>query len=487
MSLENVIIIGAGPVGLLTGIQLARRDIKVTILEKNTAPATIPRAIVADEETLRTFDEIGFPLRAGEHYLAGLPVRFVNGKRKTIARVEQVENICDHPGVNSIYQPDIEARLREAYTAYGGELIVGAEMTDIEETSENVTVQYLRDEEKHQIAGRFLVGCDGGQSQTREHIGATLKGTTYQQRWLVVDLESDPVGTREVTFFCNPKRPAVSLPVPGGKRRFEFLLLPNDSEEAMLSSNALRNFAAEHGAKFEAPVERATIYTFHARVANTWRRGNIFLAGDAAHLMPPFAGQGMNSGLRDASNLSWKLAAVIKGEAPDILLETYQCERAPHVTRMTKLAVFMGNIVMPLSPLGAALRDGALALVHVIPPLRNLFEKGMIKPKPRVSGRRQIEGTLLPASYGVSMSGNREHVDTLIGTGFGRIQLAGNDKVRITSQLNGEHIVKCSVDDPVLTLLQQHSTLTVRPDKFISGAGNRVADSRIPNPFKKAS
>lgn len=482
----NVVVIGAGPVGLMTGIQLARRGIEVTILEKSLEPATIPRAIVADEETLRAFDEIGFPLIEGTHYLSGLPVRFVNGKRKTIARVEHVENICGHPGVNSIYQPDIEARLREAYAAFGGDLIAGAEVTHIAESSDGVTVHFTFGGEPKQIDCRFLVGCDGGQSQTREHIGATLKGTTYEQRWLVVDLETDPVGTQEVTFFCDPARPAVSLPVPGGKRRFEFLLLPNDREEDMLRADAIQAFAKEHGAKAESAVERATIYTFHARVADKWRRGNIFLAGDASHLMPPFAGQGMNGGLRDAANLGWKLAAVIKGEAPESLLDTYQCERAPHITRMTNLAVFMGRIIMPLSRIGAGLRDAMLGLVHLLPPIRNLFEKGMMKPKPRISGRRGIEGTLLPAGGGTALSGEQHHFDALLGSGYGQLNPHDNSSVKVTSETTGDHIIRCAADDPVLKLVLQHGTITVRPDKFISHVGSREADRRVPNPFAKA-
>ncbi|WP_286828269.1 FAD-dependent monooxygenase [Kordiimonas lacus] len=486
MQHRNVVIIGAGPVGLMTGIQLARRDIRVTILEKSLEPATIPRAIVADEETLRAFEEMGFPLTEGDHYLPGLPVRFVNGKRKTIARVDHVENICGHPGVNSIYQPDIEAQLRKAYATFGGELIVGAEVTQIEEGPEGVMAHYKQDGEAKQLACRFLVGCDGGQSQTRDHIGATLRGTTYQQRWLVVDLETDPVGTQEVTFFCDPARPAVSLPVPGGKRRFEFLMLSSDTDEGMLCPQAIQALAQDHGAKTESIAERATIYTFHARVADTWRRGNIFLAGDAAHLMPPFAGQGMNGGLRDAANLGWKLAAVIKGKAPESLLDTYQCERAPHITRMTNLAVFMGRIIMPLSRIGAGLRDAMLGLVHLLPPVRNLFEKGMMKPKPRISGRRGIEGTLLPAGGGTALSGEQYHFDALLGSGYGQLNPHDNSSVKVASETTGDHIIRCAADDPVLKLVLQHGTITVRPDKFISHVGSREADRRVPNPFAKA-
>lgn len=175
----------------------------------------------------------------------------------------------------------------------------------------------------------YLVACDGASSPTRRALGIAMRGDTYQQRWLIVDICGTKEEYHHTRVFCDPARPGITLPGPNGTRRFEFMVHANEDDEAIRSEESVRNLIAAVGPDREAPIRRRVVYTFHARIAERWRSGRVFLAGDAAHLSPPFAGQGMNSGVRDSHNLSWKLAAVLRGVLGDGVLDSYEQERAP--------------------------------------------------------------------------------------------------------------------------------------------------------------
>jgi 3-(3-hydroxy-phenyl)propionate hydroxylase len=209
-----------------------------------------------------------------------------------------------------------------------------------------------------------------------------MVGSSYSQRWLIVDLASTKERLRQTRVVCNPKRPLITLPGPRGIRRYEFMLRDGEEDAAATEPAFVQRLLAAHGPDAGAPIVRSQVYTFHALIADRWNTRRIFLAGDAAHLSPPFAGQGMNSGLRDAFNLGWKLAAVIRGELGPRLLSTYFEEREPHARELIQLAVNMGRVMMPNSRLQALVIQNAFRLTRFAPRFQAYFSQMKYKPKP---------------------------------------------------------------------------------------------------------
>ena len=217
----------------------------------------------------------------------------------------------------------------------------------------------------------YLIGCDGAASLVREKLGIKLEGTTFSERWLIVDLENNGNRIKHTEVFCDKRRPCITLPGPDQTRRFEFKLLAGEKDEDLLEQKTVERLLAAHGADPNATLRRKTVYRFHARVAPRWREGRVFLAGDAAHLTPPFAGQGMNSGIRDALNLSWKLAAVLQGAAGPGLLDSYEQERKDHCWQMINLALRMGRVMSPKTWAHGVVTQSAFRLLNMWPAARD--------------------------------------------------------------------------------------------------------------------
>jgi 3-(3-hydroxy-phenyl)propionate hydroxylase len=272
-----------------------------------------------------------------------------------------------------------------------------------------------------------VVAADGARSFIRESLGLSLAGESFSEQWLIVDLEDSPAPSAETLVYCDVRRPCIALPGPDLTRRFEFKLLARDDPERIVQIENVQALLAARGAAPLSRIVRKTVYTFHARLASRWRLGRIFLAGDACHLMPPFAGQGMNSGLRDALNLAWKLAWTLKGSIPASVLDTYQQERREHVRDMITLALRMGRIMGPSSRLNGWLVQSAFSALSIWKPLKDYFGQMKYKPKPRfVNGllipdgrprRRTAVGRLAPQPMVGTVHG-QALLDDVIGDGF---------------------------------------------------------------------
>ena len=199
-----------------------------------------------------------------------------------------------------------------------------------------------------EICARFVVGADGGRSTVRDLLGVALEGTTEPVKWLVVDVADDALDAPYSAVYCDPDSPVLMVPLPYRHRRFEFRLHDGEDETAAVHPDHVRRLLESRYGSVSLPeVVRARVYLHHSRVAATFRVGAVVLAGDAAHLQPPFFGQGMNSGLRDATNLAWKLAAIVRGQAEPDVLATYDSERRPHATAMVRFATKMGAMYRP--------------------------------------------------------------------------------------------------------------------------------------------
>jgi 3-(3-hydroxy-phenyl)propionate hydroxylase len=380
----DVAVIGAGPTGLTLANLLGQAGIRVIVLERNENTVKSPRAVSIDDESLRTIqaiDLIGDVLRNvatdyGSHYFTTRGRCFVS--------VEPTTREYGFPRRNAFTQPHLEQALLEGLGRFPNVTILFQHtVASLSESPEGVGLRVQTHEGSDlYIQARYIAACDGAKSTIRKHIGATMTGYSYPQRWLIIDLATTQERLRQTRVICDPKRPLITLPGPHGIRRYEFMLRDNEDDAMATQPDFIRDLLAAYGPDIDSPIVRAQVYAFHALIANKWNTNRIFLAGDAAHLSPPFAGQGMNSGIRDAFNLSWKFVAVVKGNFGSKLLETYHEERAPHAWSLIQLAVKMGRVMMPKSRLRAWLVQNAFRLTRFAPGIQSYFAQMKYKPKP---------------------------------------------------------------------------------------------------------
>jgi 3-(3-hydroxy-phenyl)propionate hydroxylase len=400
----DVAIIGAGPVGLFMANLMGLAGHRVVLLERNEGLCPLPRAIAFDDEALRSLAQIGLLDAVAPGMIPSPEVFFRNARGRVLIHMVGAPSITGQPKLATFHQPTFEAQLLEGARRFPKvTLLFRANVTDTKQDGAGVTVRLETSSGVRTLRARYLVACEGGSSATRERIGATLEGSTYAQKWLVIDAIVPGHEVSAITFGCDPARPSVQVPAKGDRLRWEFLQLPAENEADLANDATIARLLRPFGIKTLPVIDRKTVYAFHARVASRWRSGRIFLAGDAAHLMPPFAGQGMNSGLRDAMNLGWKLDHALRGAADNALLDTYEAERKPQVAAVVRLSARLGEVIMPLSRLRAALRDMAFFFINRIEPAHRFFERGDFRPPTRLSPSRlvnrrrdKLSGTILP-------------------------------------------------------------------------------------------
>ena len=351
------------------------------------------------------------------------------------AKVEPAVREFGYPRRSAFQQPVLEATLRTGLDRFQHvRTWFGHSLEDFTQTDDGMILRVRDgDGETRSVECRYLVAADGASSTIRGKLGIAMTGSTYEQRWLIVDLIGTKDSFRQTRVFCDPRRPAISLPGPNGSRRFEFMLHDGETTETVETDAFARQLLRDHGPDGDADIIRRQVYTFHARTAEQWSAGAVFLAGDAAHLTPPFAGQGMNSGIRDAHNLAWKLAAVLQGRLPASLLETYEQERKPHAWALIELAITLGRIMMPPSRLKAALIQNGLRVLGLVPAAKDYVAQMKFKPRPRydqgflratdVGGLRRLVGTLFPQPRLEAPSGTVQLLDAVIGNDFALVIL----------------------------------------------------------------
>jgi 3-(3-hydroxy-phenyl)propionate hydroxylase len=257
-------------------------------------------------------------------------------------------------------------------------------MTACEEGADDVAVTLGGDGQASSVRARYVVGCDGGRSMTRRAMGVSFDGTTSSTRWLVVDIANDPLGHPNSEVGADPERPYASISIAHGIRRFEFMIHADESDEQAEDPAFLTQMLARmvpHPDRVD--VIRRRVYTHHSRIAGAFRRGRLLLAGDAAHLMPVWQGQGYNSGIRDAANLGWKLAAVVRGRAGDRLLDSYDVERRKHARAMIDLSTMVGRVISPTNRRVASARDLLVRSASIVPSLKRYVLEMRFKPMPR--------------------------------------------------------------------------------------------------------
>ena len=377
----DVAIVGAGPVGLVLGILLAQRNRSVVVLEQWPTPYTLPRAVHFDHEVGRILQSCGV---AEEVRAVSEPAEIYewrNGQGTTLLRFGRVgASLSGWPFSSMFCQPELEAVLRgRADSLPMLEVRPGVRVCGIEEHDDHVTVRHVpvqvgsdrrlveRRDAAASVGARYAVGCDGANSTVRSLLDVDVDDRGFFYDWLIVDVILD-----EPTVFdppnlqvCDPVRPTTAVSGGPGRRRWEFMRLPDESIDDLNHASRAWELLAPWGVHpGNARLERHAVYTFQARAAAKWQIGRIFLAGDAAHQMPPFAGQGMCAGLRDAANLAWKLDLVLQGRAAPGLLSTYDLERRPSASAAIDFSMELGKVICVPDPKEAAARDEAMAAAY---------------------------------------------------------------------------------------------------------------------------
>lgn len=395
----DVAIAGAGPVGLVIANTLGTLGVRVVVVERLEQIIDYPRAIGIDDEALRTIQATGLADEVRSHVTPDHWMRFVTASGRCFASIEPRTDEFGWSRRNAFIQPEIDAVLYRGLSRFPHvKVLLGHALESLSQDAEGVSLQ-LEGPDRARVAVRaaWLVAADGGNSLVRRTLDIPFEGRTKPNQWIVVDVRNDPIGTPHIYLHCDPERPYVSAALPHGIRRFEFMVMPGETEADFENP--------EHMARLMRKVVddpervdyiRKRVYTHNARLAARFREGRVLLAGDAAHIMPVWQGQGYNSGLRDANNLAWKLATVVKGLAGDRLLDTYEQERRDHARQMIHLSEVAGDIFAPPGATVAKVRDAVTLALNAVPSVKQYFVEMRFKPMPRYE-RGAIVGPQRPA------------------------------------------------------------------------------------------
>ncbi|RKN03586.1 bifunctional 3-(3-hydroxy-phenyl)propionate/3-hydroxycinnamic acid hydroxylase [Streptomyces radicis] len=515
----DVAIVGYGPVGQLLAILLAQRGRRVTVVERWPHPYPMPRAVAFDGEAARVLAAAGI----GDHLAAvGEPsgdYAWRNAAGDELLRIEAADEIghSGWPDSTSMYQPGLESALIARGAALAGlRVLRGYEAVGLAEAEDRVRLT-VRDADggERVIAARWLVGCDGANSFVRAHIGSSVTDLGFFHDWLVCD-----VVLREPREFkpnnlqiCDPARPRTEVSAGPGHRRWEFMRVPGETADGLNDEETAWRLLASFGVTPEnATLERHSVYTFQARTVDRWRAGRVLLAGDAAHLMPPFAGQGMSSGFRDAANLAWKLDLVLRGLADEGLIDTYPLERRAHVRHAIEMSVNLGRVicqtdqgaardrdtvmlaarkrapaasqgrtaVRPLADglLAGAARDGGGA--PAVPPAGQLTPQGRVARGARTGLFDAIvgHGFVLLTAEDPRPELNAERLAFLAGLDARVVWVRAPDAAPPTAhEGSGDTVAVTDVDGTWLRYLaaSRAAALLVRPDFYVFGAARDLA------------
>ncbi|MBL0371903.1 bifunctional 3-(3-hydroxy-phenyl)propionate/3-hydroxycinnamic acid hydroxylase [Rhizobium sp. KVB221] len=498
----DVIQIGYGPVSKASALFLSRMGWKVGVFERWQEVYSLPRAVCIDHEIFRVLHAAGLG-HIADSVTNDAPVyRWFNAEWKQLLAIDWAAgSISGGSEVNFVHQPSFEwAMDAEIKSRPGVDLNFNCEAVAISQTADRVTVT-VRDTKSgatRKVTARYLLGIDGANSLVREQLGIGRTDLGFEADWLVIDftlkdgLTARDLGIPECGQYCNPERPTTIVPggIDNGRicRRWEFMRLPHETREEMLEEKKVWDLLSAWIKPDQGELVRHALYTFRSLVADKWQDGRIFLAGDAAHVMPPFMGQGMCAGLRDVWNLAWKLDRVMKGDADASLLETYEPERAPHATDVIKASIFLGSIICMPDAQKAAERDAAfLSSSAPPPPPFPILTKGLLE-KDRDGNVVSPAGQLAPHGA-VRYHGKTSRLDRVVLPGF-NLFLSGAIKpseltpaARSLCEAQGIEIVtvadrRLAGDDQIgdtqgqiLTFMKERGldAMLVRPDFYLFG------------------
>jgi len=472
----DVAIIGLGPTGATLANLLGEQGVSTLVLERETHIYPLPRAVHFDGETMRILQSIGLQDAVKAIARPGTQgMHFVSGTGQTLL----IRQGSDQPGPqghhNSWYfhQPELEALLRQRMAQHPSvRLCLGHHTESIAADADGVTLHSVDSHsgktQRHRV--RYVVGCDGARSAVRASINSHLQDRGLKQAWLCLDVltHRDMPLPPYTVQWCDPQRPMTMVNKTGRRRRWEIMVLPSDDSSRLTQPDFYWPLIQRWVTPNDAVIERAAAYTFHSVVAQSWHQGRVFIAGDAAHQTPPFLGQGMCAGLRDASNIAWKLKAVLSGAVHPDVLTTYGSERLNHVREFIDLAVRLGAIIQETDPERARQRDAEFAQQGA-----TLFAF----PQPRLGpgaymAHQPSAGFVAPQftlPNGRLMDDAMGHRFALLLNAAPHPQLTPAAQPRL-HQADVSHVV-AEPHSPMQQWLTQHhaSAVLLRPDRYVAG------------------
>jgi 3-(3-hydroxy-phenyl)propionate hydroxylase len=476
----DVAVVGLGPVGTTLAGLLGKRELRVLGIDRERDIYQLPRAGHMDHTVLRTLGELGCLDEAFGETIPNSGMRLVNSSGQVLAEIRaQKLTPSGLPASVHFHQPALDRTLRTCVDAIPSvQLVNGNELVGLEQDDSCVTLSIRSENGVRQEQAQFVVGCDGAQSAVRALGGIKLMDFGFAESWVVVDLIlKDRINTLPIntTFGADPARPYAAIELPGMRYRFEFMLLPGETAGRLTTQRAAEHLIS----KWLEPsmihrIERSIAYTFRGASADTWRKGRIMVAGDAAHLTPPFLGQGLCSGVRDVVNLAWKLDHVLRHGAPHTLLDTYQAERDPHVRNVINTSIELGRVLCVLDPRAAKERDERILNSGKAPDQRVTFKLGELVPGPLVlSGGGMF--MISPAVDGVPL-------DDLVGQ---RFLVLARDESDLTASVQwwtkiGARIATLAqfpaTDDSLKRWMDKRNAkvVVVRPDRYVLAVGESL-------------
>lgn len=502
--MHDVAIVGFGPTGAVAAGLLGRLGIKTLVLDRSEGIYDKPRAIALDHEVMRVFQELGVVDEIAP-YIAAYPAseyRGVDGR--VIKRLDTAPPpypLGWLPNL-SFTQPPVEKALRASVARqHSVQVDLGVELTGIRQNGSSVTLELQADSRRYTEQARYVIGCDGANSTVRRLAAIDLEDLGFDEPWLVVDVQVGKEALERLPAvnvqYCEPSRPATHVVGPGNHRRWEIMLHEDEDPQRLAEEASVWKLLDRWLKPGEATLWRSATYRFHALIARSWRAGNVFLAGDAAHQQPPFLGQGMCQGIRDAANLAWKLHSVIRQDASQELLDTYELERAPHVRRLIGIIKGLGRFVCERDPIRARQRDEKL-IAEMGGAVKTTLRQELVPPIEQgflASAAHGPTGTPFPQPW-ISDRGAR--LDDVVGTGFRLVAAAAvSDEdlcgANSTSELplrvvrvvgedsagvaGGAIPTVAESDGVVADWFRRHQCVAalVRPDHYVFGVAPRVA------------
>ncbi|WP_410606925.1 bifunctional 3-(3-hydroxy-phenyl)propionate/3-hydroxycinnamic acid hydroxylase [Amycolatopsis sp. lyj-109] len=475
MTDTDVVIVGNGPIGATLSVLLAQRGWRVTVLERRPRPYRLPRATSFDGETARLLAATGIGPELGRITAPANGYQWQTADGQPLLDIAfTTDGRYGWPDANTMHQPSLE----ELIAARAGELpgitvLRGHEVVAIADDSLVQVTAVDSDEVTRTLSARWVVGCDGANSFVREHLDVPVTDLGFSYEWLLCDVqlheprEFVPTNVQ----ICDPARPTTLVGSGPGRRRWEFMRLPGENAAELNKDETAWRLMAPYGVTPEtATLLRSTTYIFQARWADRWRVGHVLLAGDAAHLMPPFAGQGMCSGIRDVTNLAWKLDLTLRNLASESLVDSYGDERREQAREAILASVQLGRVICVTDPAAAAERDATV--------LANRRGKPLGRPEPA----KPLTGGLLHESPGagvvvpqgrVRVGGTTGLFDGVVGRGFVLLTTEPGGSAFLASL--GTHVVRLSegvdVDDVYRPFLARYgaTSVLVRPDYHVFG------------------
>lgn len=423
-----VVIVGAGPNGVAMANLLGAYGVPAVIIEREREILEYPRAVGMDDEALRLFQSVGLAEPLLQDMIPNVPLRMFRADGRCFADIRASTREFGWWRRNIFMQQIAEKTLRQGLQRYPGiDLRLGEEVIALTQDDAGVTLEVRGPSgTSYPLRCDYCVAADGGRSPLREMLGVRLVGKTHSIKWLVIDVRNAPLDAPYTALNCDPRRPNVCIYLPYGYRRWEFMVFADEDEQAIAAPDSVRSLLAPYvNDPQSVEIVRARTYTHHSRVADRFVVGRVALIGDAAHLSPPWIGQGLNAGLRDVGNLAWKLAGIVHGRLKPQLLQSYHEERHRHAQAMIDLADVFGAMLMPTRRWKAWLRDRFFSAVRLLPGVKNYVLQMRFKPMPKYdtgvvvkSPGTAMVGRMLIQPDVEDAAGTRRKLDDVLGTGF---------------------------------------------------------------------